>query len=50
MWKAHLIHLILPFHLFHEVLVKMIFGWNHVGKAHSYIWFGAENTELTKMK
>ena len=33
-----------------KVWVKIVFGWNHVGKAHSYIWFGAENTDLTDMK
>jgi len=33
-----------------EVCVKTTFGWNHVGKAQSYLWFGAQNNQLTEMK
>ena len=33
-----------------KVWVKLVFGWKHVPKAHSYIWMGADNTQLTEIK
>ena len=33
-----------------KVAVKKFLGWNHVGQTHTWIWFGAEESELDEHK